>query len=437
MRLLYLSCGLAILFSQPLYAQSPLPPMPANAVKSAGQLDLRDGPTLTLIQAIELAMTYNPDLSAAAREISVADGGIVQARTRPNPELSLLSEGVQKDNRTTTVQINQPLELGGKRAARVNAAERERDLALAELAAKRADVRATVIAAYFEVLTTQERLDLARGSQQVAQAASSAATRRVTAGRISPVEETRAKVAEAGARVELGLASSALTLAQRRLVAIWAGKEVAPPKLATPAGADVAVPSLAELLTHLDNAPQIRRAKLQIDRQQAQVAVERSRQVPDITLSLGRKRDNTQESRSQTVVGLAFPIPLFDRNQGNLLSALRRADKARDELAAEQSRLDLVLTESYARLESANVELQALRAEILPGAQSAYEAAAKGFELGKFNFLDVLDAQRTLFQSKSQYFRALSDYYRATADIERVVGAELPFLHFASPEKQQ
>lgn len=437
MRSLYLSCGLAILFSQPLYAQSPLPPTPATAVKSAGQLAAPEGPALTLIHAIELAMTYNPDLSAATREIGVADGGIVQARTRPNPELSLLSEGVQKDNRTTTVQINQPLELGGKRAARVNAAERERDLALAELAAKRADVRATVIAAYFDVLTAQERLDLARGSQQVAQAASSAAARRVTAGRISPVEETRAKVAEAGARVELGLASSALTLAQRRLVSIWAGKEVALPKLATPAGADVAVPSLAELLTHLDNAPQIRRAKLQIDRQQAQVAVERSRQVPDITLSLGRKRDSTQESRSQTVVGLAFPIPLFDRNQGNLLSALRRTDKARDELAAEQSRLGLVLTESYARLESASVELQALRGEILPGAQSAYEAAAKGFELGKFNFLDVLDAQRTLFQSKSQYFRALSEYYRATADIERVVGTELPFLHFASPEKQQ
>lgn len=214
MRSLYLSCGLVILLGQSSYAQPIVSPPPASAV-SAGQFAATDGPALTLTQAIELAMTYNPDLSATAREIGVADSGIVQARTRPNPELSLLSEGLQQDNRTTTVQINQPIELGGKRAARINAAERERELALAELAAKRADVRATVIAAYFEVLTAQERLELALGSQQVAQAASNAAARRVVAGRISPVEETRAKVAEASARVELGLATSALVLAQR------------------------------------------------------------------------------------------------------------------------------------------------------------------------------------------------------------------------------
>jgi cobalt-zinc-cadmium efflux system outer membrane protein len=66
--------------------------------------------------------------------------------------------------------------------------------------------------------------------------------------------------------------------------------------------------------------------------------------------------------------------------------------------------------------------LAILREEILPGAQSAYEAAGKGFEAGKFSFLDVLDAQRTLFQAKTQYVRALGDSHRAAADIERIVG---------------
>jgi len=60
----------------------------------------------------------------------------------------------------------------------------------------------------------------------------------------------------------------------------------------------------------------------------------------------------------------------------------------------------------------------------LPGAQSAFDAASQGFALGKFNFLDVLDAQRTLFQSKSHYLSALAESHRASVDIERLVGVD-------------
>ena len=60
-----------------------------------------------------------------------------------------------------------------------------------------------------------------------------------------------------------------------------------------------------------------------------------------------------------------------------------------------------------------------------PGAESAFDAATKGYGLGKFSFLDVLDAQRTLFQSRSQYLRALADYQRGVSEIERLIGGPL------------
>jgi cobalt-zinc-cadmium efflux system outer membrane protein len=63
-----------------------------------------------------------------------------------------------------------------------------------------------------------------------------------------------------------------------------------------------------------------------------------------------------------------------------------------------------------------------IRTEILPGAQSAYDAAVKGFEFGKFGFLDVLDAQRTFFLARSQYLNALLRGHQAMAEIERLVG---------------
>ena len=121
-------------------------------------------------------------------------------------------------------------------------------------------------------------------------------------------------------------------------------------------------------------------------------------------------------------MGFSIPFPIFDRNQGNVLEAQRRADKARDELSVTEVRLSTEVTQNEERLKALLVEAQALQSEIMPGARSAYEAASKGFELGKFSFLEVLDAQRTFFQARAQYLRSLSDAHRTAAELERVLG---------------
>ena len=70
----------------------------------------------------------------------------------------------------------------------------------------------------------------------------------------------------------------------------------------------------------------------------------------------------------------------------------------------------------------AQAEVDVLRSEVLPGAESAWQAATTGFELGKFSFLDALDAQRTLLQARAQYLRALNELYRTNANIDRLLG---------------
>jgi cobalt-zinc-cadmium efflux system outer membrane protein len=147
-----------------------------------------------------------------------------------------------------------------------------------------------------------------------------------------------------------------------------------------------------------------------------------------VTVGSQRERDL---GRTQGVVGLSIPLPLFNRNQGNTLAALRRADQARDDLEAERLSLTQTLADAYQRAEVASTQAITLRDQVLPSAQSAYDAAVTGFELGKFGFTDVLDAQRTLFQTKSQYLRALGDRYRSIADIERYIplSGDAPATH--------
>ncbi|RZI40441.1 TolC family protein [Herbaspirillum sp. HC18] len=376
---------------------------------------------LRLPAALRMAMDANPDLSAARNELHAVEAAVLQAGALPNPALELSVEDRRRETRETTFLINQPIELGGKRGARVQAAEHNKAAVAAELDAKRAEIRAAVIMAFFDVLTAQERLRLAEESAQIAARGTDAASRRVTAGKISPVEETRARVAESGVRLELGQARSELTSARKRLAALWGNPVPQFERADGQIDALPPLPNLHDLLARRAGAPAMLRARSELDRRQSLAQLESSRRVPDVTVSLGVKRSE-ELGRNQAIVGVSIPLPLFDSNRGNVLEALRRTDKARDELSATEIRLDGDIAQAYERLNLARQEAETLQNEILPGAQSAYDAAAKGFEYGKFSFLDVLDAQRTLLQAQSQYLRALSEAHRAGAEIDRILG---------------
>lgn len=379
---------------------------------------------LTLEQAVALTLSASPQLRSAAHTVAIAEGARLQAGLRPNPELSLLREGASAaSGRTDTYQLSQPIELGDKRGARIRLAEHEQALARGEVGVTAAEVRASVTAAYLDALTAQEHVDLARESLSLAAKATNAAGRRVAAGKISPLEQTRSSVAEAGARLELSQAQADAALARRRLAACWGSTEPEQRPLVTPDLNLAAIPPLPALQARLEASPQMQRARLQVAREAAQVALAKADRVPDVTLTLGRKTDSLSNA-SQTVVGVSMPLPLFNRNQGNLLSALRRADKARTDAEVEYLRATQALADAHQRATVAQEQLDSMRQEILPAAQSAFNAAVTGFELGKFGFIDVLDAQRTLFQSRAQYLAALSARYRSLADLERFIAVE-------------
>lgn len=385
---------------------------------------------LTLAAAIALAVSRNPDLAVARREAEATDGAVMQGQVFLNPALSYQVEDAQRSTRITTLQISQPFELGGKRAARIDAAERGREIALAGVSSKMAEIRAQVSAVFFDVIATQERVQLTQSLEELARQASDAAAKRVLAGKISPVEETKARVAQAGARTEVIQAKSELSASRQRLSALWGDTSPKFPRAEGRLDAMPPLPSEGALQARVAQSPLLKKAQLEIARRKAISDLEQAKRTPDLTISLGVKRDE-QLGRDQMVVGLSIPFPIFDSNRGNLLEALKREDKARDESIVVQNRLNLDVMEARGRLEAARDLAQALQQDVLPGAQSAYDAATKGFQLGKFSFLDVLDAQRTLFQARLQSLRALSDTHRAAADIDRLLSDALSTSSYA------
>lgn len=149
--------------------------------------------------------------------------------------------------------------------------------------------------------------------------------------------------------------------------------------------------------------------------------LERARRLPDPTVSLGMKRAQ-EVGRNQLVMGISVPLPILDSNRGNQLQALRLADKAEDELTATRQQLQAQLLQNHELLQTSRAQAEQLNRQVLPAAQSAYEVAAKGFALGKFSYLDVLDAQRTLAEARSLYLEQLVATHSAAADITRQLG---------------
>ena len=401
-----------------------LPPGPAVGERAPQSAAAAAAEPLSLAKAIELAREGNPEVAAAKRQWEATEGQVLQGRSRPNPELAYSLEDTRSKTRTQSWQLNLPVELGGKRAARTKAAEKTREQAQAQLAELQATVRANVAAAYFDVLTAQERLVLARDSAALAKSSTDTVSKRVAAGKVSPVEESKARVAEAGVRVELAQAASEQRNALSRLFALLGRIDAPYTVLEGKAENLPSVPSLADLQPLISSAPGVVLARIEVDRRKALTALEQSKRVPDVTVSVGMQRSN-ETQRNVLLFGVSVPLPIFDRNQGNLLEALKLEDKARDELQAASVRLHSEVAQGQERLSTITAEVQSLQQEVLPGAKSAYDAATIGFENGKFNFLEVLDAQRTYFTAKSQYLKALGEAHRAAADIDRLLGASM------------
>ncbi|MNM66758.1 Cobalt-zinc-cadmium resistance protein CzcC precursor [compost metagenome] len=376
---------------------------------------------MTLESALQAARDNNPELAAARWGIDIAEGERRQAGVLPNPELSWEVEDTRKGSQTTTVGVSQLFELGGKRGARLDVAGRDAELAALELERQRNVLRAEVIGAFQAAAQAQEGLQLAEQSLRLSERALQVVQGRVRAGSASPVEATRAQVQLSEVRLEQGRAEQALTIAYQQLAAVTGAPMVQFSRVDGGLVTDNSIPSRTLLLDRLEQTADLRLARLQIDQREAALGLARSQRIPDLTVSVGSQYSETDRERIN-VVGLSVPIPLFDRNQGNVLAAARRADQARDQRNGAELRLRSEVIQALTQWSTAVQEVQTFDRAILPSAQQALDAATRGFERGKFAFLDVLDAQRTLVAARLQYLQAQAQGSEARVRLERIFG---------------
>ncbi|MCK5802494.1 MAG: TolC family protein [Lentisphaeria bacterium] len=411
-------CLVSVLLHSAL-AASPSPP---GAVK-----------TVTMARAVEWSLSRNPRIEAGAAAVEAAIARTRQAGFLPNPEIEgevedipLSSEAHGLDGSVYAVRAAVPIELGGKRARRRHAASLETDLSRWDLDAERLDLAAEVKARFIDLLTAQERVRMLTASHELGRKVRDTAAERVQSGKVSPLELTKAEVELTGQRIELRRAERSLATARIALAALW---NAAPAEAAT-LHADEnlrqapQLPDLPTLEAALSKNPDLARWEAEEQVARAIVAQERAARIPDVTLSAGITHER-KSGGDFAQFAISLPLPLFDRNQGNIAAALAEVRKARLARRAAEISLRAELAGQWQELQATVEEAKAIEDEVLPGARKAFEAAQQAYRSGKLPYLEVLDAQQTLFDAEIQGLEALSALRQTTVLVERLVGGSL------------
>ncbi len=382
-------------------------------------------PILTLAEALERAGASSPFQDAAAAGIRAAKAQRRVAGLRPNPSIvgeaeNVAGTGIYQGLRSseTTLGLALPLELGGKRGARIAVAEAQIGRAGLQAEMARADLRLRVTQTYNAAAAAQRRVIIAEDQVGIAAEVLRAARIRVQAGRASPLEEQRADVARIAAEGALERTRRSAEAASGNLARL----------LGTPVGQldrswFDAVPSAGTMRPMAASGTlTVAAARADLDTASAQVRLARSQRVPDLTVSASARRLE-QTNDVAAVFGVSIPLNVF--NNGRASIAVAEAQREQSDAQRRVALLDAEQDVATAQADAENAATTARNAAgpALAAATEAARIARIGYREGKFGQLDLLDADRTLLETRTTAIDALAAHHDAQARLERLTAA--------------
>lgn len=383
-------------------------------------------PPLTLELAIQRVLEHNPELAAFSWDIKAKQGAVEQESRKPNPELELEIENIAGTNETKglksaeyTFLVSQDITLAGKRQKRMAAAQLDQRISQKELDVKRADLIWQTRKQFLELQYLQQKMNFRRMMKQMAQQFLEKVKIRIQAGRTSPAEQARAEVALIRSQMELNQLSAELTLARQQLAALWAGDHADFERVEGKLALTASPMPLDLLINNLQNNKDLSLMTAGIEHRLSLLTIEKANRKPDLTISSGIRHMNDAKSTA-FVAAISLPVPLFDKNRGNIKTAAFLVEKARAEKKAAHTMLVNRLKYLHGQMAIIHQNAITLRDTVIPKALEAYQVMLAGYSEGKFTYLDVLDAYVSSVGSMEEYLQTLYEYRQLETDIQRL-----------------
>jgi cobalt-zinc-cadmium efflux system outer membrane protein len=381
---------------------------------------------LTLDAAKEKAIAASWRIKSVEAEVLAAKGDEAQAGYWLNPEIQFEAENIagsgsfRNDNSAEyTYGVNHTIEIGGKRSARKNAANALTKAAQANLLIETLNVERDVHAAYAGVLVDAEAYKLAVDQEKLAKIVLAKVSDRVDAAAAPEIQRKKAEVAYETAVIARGHGGRQLELSEAKLANMW-GESLLNSVLDHAHFFELDAPeSIDHYREKLKSLPDLQQLSYKMMGKKSLVKLEKAQLIPDPSFSLG-VRDFKENGEQAFLFGVSIPIPVFNQNRGNVLKAQANVSKAESDASTAKLYLDFQLFKSWQGWNSTYLEAKKLESSLLPSAKAAFALAQEGYEKGKFAYLEVLDAQRTLFNARAQYHKSLKNYHISRANVERL-----------------
>ncbi len=405
---------------------------PRNSLLGAGLVALLISPasaqvapvgSLTLQAAVDRAMAANPTIAAARLSGPINLANLAVARERLNPEASV---ELEKETPKESYALAVPLELGGKRARRIEVGEATVRSGEAQLAATIAQVRNDVRRAYYGQLTAEARLTLLREQRDISTRARDTAQARFDAGSAPRLEVMQAQLALAAAENEATAAEGTAAAARASLNALLGQPLDAQTTLTTAVDAGELLATAPALTLAQMASTELMSLDRQIEAQRARVALARSLRVPDITPTFTLTHRAEPEFTYGWRAGAAVTLPLFTTHRAGVLVEQTTLDQLIGQRQATLVRIQGDVTAASQRAQAQRELYVRYRDQIIPQAMQVEQLAQDAYQLGQTGIAALLQALQATRDVRLRSLDAIDQFQTALADLERAIGAPLP-----------
>lgn len=376
---------------------------------------------LTQEAAIRIGLSRSAVDLRTEGEVRLAQGEVLDARTRPNPELSYERESLNNadDQVEHTLQLSQRFDVVGRRALQIEAADRQLEAAQYGIRAWRAQLTQQIRERYFTALYQQQRRAVYERTREQIRLLGNTLDRRRREGDVMLYDFQRVKSARAALAAEVSETDAALQSAWQQLRALLGADAQGYDTLTGELVPEQAMPQ-ARLADALEAHPKLQRLQAQVDAYGLQRQAE-SRTLPDVTLGLGLRREDTNRGADNgLVLSASMPLPVFDRRQAGQVRSHAREMLARSEYALARDEALADLKRLWSRATHYRDSAREFRADAVQAAAELIEVAQAYYRAGEIGILELLDAYRGALEAE---LTALELEYKA-----RIAHIELDYL---------
>ena len=393
-----------------------------------------EGPPLTVNAVLDEALAHNPTLIVLRKAFEVA-------RHRPAQHLSLGPPTLEAqiwqwpfntlnagDTNMYMFTVGQSLPGFGKRALRAAVADKDAELSLAAIAVEARDVIDRVKRVYAGLFLTRREIEIHDANLELLRQFADVSEAKYTTGGISQQDILKAVVELSRLHGDLVTLDERERLATARLNTLLDRPPGSPVGRLVEPLEDGPLPPVAELQRlAIHCQPELRAARVEIERAEAVLAAERQEGKPDFFVKGGYFLMPRQADSWTAMVGITWPNAPWSRKGINarVAEAAAAVEAVRARSAATESAIRLAVHESYVRVEAAAERATLLRTTIVPQSDQTLAVSRVAYQTDQGDFLTLIDNQRILLDAQVEYYRALSDLEQARADLERAVGTDL------------